>query len=397
MGRAASSFVILRRSLFWVWHVLGSYALAVIVLILLLVLTYAGTLAQANASIHDVQRRYFDSYYVVVELPGGIPFVVPGANLLLSLLFVNLLVGGMVRLRRDRRHLGILVIHLGIAWMLGGSLVEYLFAEKGFLPLGEGESADRYYSYTEWEVAVLESMGDGRERAHIIPERRFRNLGPAESTKFSAEGLPFAVRLSGFVPNCEPRLAPRGPVLHAMPMDPERASRNVAGLVATIESGTGLAEESILWGRAGSPPWVFRVGEREYGIVLRKRQYPLPFRVELRQVEAEHHPGTDMASRYASDVTRYDGKIAHEVHISMNSPMRQRGFTFYQSGFQPASGMTGGVAVSTFSVSRNPTDRVPLYSCILIALGLVMHFLSKLLGHVRAESKRRDRRIDAVC
>jgi hypothetical protein len=385
-----------RRLLSVVGRVLGSYLLAVVVLILLLILTYAGTLAQVDASIHDVQRRYFDSYVVVVELPPGIPFVVPGANLLLSLLFVNLLVGGMVRLRRDRRHIGIFVIHLGIAWLLLGSLVEYLFAEKGFLPLAEGESSDRYFSYTEWEVAVLESLDDGRERSYIIPQSRFQTLGPSESTSFHAEGLPFTVRLSGFVPNCEPDFTARGPVLRALPSNSEQASRNVAGLAAAIErSGPTSTQESLLWGRPGSPPWVFSLDGRDFGLVLRKRQFPLPYRVELRTVEAEHHPGTDMASRYASDVTRYEGKTAHDVHISMNSPMRQQGFTFYQSGFQAASAMTGGQNVSTFSVSRNPTDRVPLYACILIAIGLVLHFLTKLLSHVRAEAARRERSADA--
>ena len=59
---------------------LGSFALAIIVLFLLLVLTYFGTLAQADRSLFDVQRDYFESIYLI-EKVGPIPLVLPGAYL----------------------------------------------------------------------------------------------------------------------------------------------------------------------------------------------------------------------------------------------------------------------------------------------------------------------------
>lgn len=374
-----------------IWRVLGSFGLAVAILILLLALTYAGTIAQIHSSIHDVQSKYFDSYFVKIDLPGGIPFPVPGANMLLSLLFVNLIVGGMIRLRRDWKHAGIFIIHVGIAFMLTGNLIEFLYAEKGYMPLGEGDSNDSYYSYTKWEVAVLESTESGKERAYIIPDEQFGNLGTNDSLSVDSKDLPFSMTLSGFVPNCVPAIGAEGPILHAKPPNPEEASRNEAGLTVAVIDSAGARREAVLWGRRGSAPWVFNTGGRTFGVVLRKRQYLLPYRVELRKVEGDMHPGTGMAAKYASDITRYEGSTAHDVHISMNNPMRQDGYIFYQSGFQPASRMTGGVAVSTFSVSRNPTDQVPLYACIVIAIGLLIHFLVKLYGYVQAESIRRER------
>ncbi|MHC4953630.1 MAG: cytochrome c biogenesis protein ResB [Planctomycetota bacterium] len=379
-----------------VWRFLGSFALAIAILLLLLALTYAGTMAQRYASIHDVQTKYFNSYLVVIELPLGIPFPVPGANLLMSLLFINLIVGGMIRLRRDWRRAGIFIIHLGIALMLTGNLVEFLFAEKGYMPLGEGESGDQYYSYTEWEIAVLESTGEGKERVHIVPGEQFEDLGPADSVSVSGSNLPFTLILTGFVPNCEPAIGPEGPVLRSLPLDPEEGSRNIAGISAAAVDSGGMRRETILWGRGGSAPWVFKTGGKDWGVVLRKRQFQLPFRVELRKAEGDNHPGTGMASRYASDVTRYEGNTVHDVHISMNEPMRHSGYIFYQSGFQPPSRMTGGRAISTFSVSRNPTDRVPLYACIVIAIGLLWHFLVKLYGYTMAEVRRREKVANAA-
>ena len=373
------------------WRFLGSFGLAVAILVLLLALTYAGTLAQVHSSIHDVQTKYFDSYFLIIDLPGGIPFPVPGANLLLSVLFVNLIIGGMIRMRRDWKRAGIFIIHVGIAFMLVGNLIEFLYAEKGYMPLREGDSNDSYYSYTKWEVAVLESTESGKERAYVIPDEQFSELDTNDSLTVEAKGLPFSIILSGFVPNCVPAIGAEGPILHAKPPHPDEAAYNEAGISIAVVDATGSRRESILWGRRGSPPWVFKTGGRTFGVVLRKREYLLPYRVELRKVEGNMHPGTGMAARYASDITRYEGSTAHDVHISMNNPMREGGYIFYQSGYQPASRMTGGVAISTFSVSRNPTDQVPLYACIVIAIGLLIHFLVKLAGYIQAEQLRRER------
>ena len=54
------------------WHgvrLLGSMKLAVWLLLILAALTWLGTLAQLGKSIHDVQREYFESWFVVAELP----------------------------------------------------------------------------------------------------------------------------------------------------------------------------------------------------------------------------------------------------------------------------------------------------------------------------------------
>ena len=42
---------------------------------------------------------------------------------------------------------------------------------------------------------------------------------------------------------------------------------------------------------------------------------------------------------------------------------------------------------STLSVVRNPADQYPLYSCIIIAAGLILHFARKLTRYVRVEAK----------
>jgi hypothetical protein len=73
----------------------------------------------------------------------------------------------------------------------------------------------------------------------------------------------------------------------------------------------------------------------------------------------------------------------------MNEPLRHKGFTFFQSSWGPADAKPGQPLFSTFSVVRNPADDLPLYACIIIAIGMLVHFIRKIGRHIKLESGRR--------
>lgn len=73
----------------------------------------------------------------------------------------------------------------------------------------------------------------------------------------------------------------------------------------------------------------------------------------------------------------------------MNEPLRYEGFTLFQSGWGPQNAGPGEPLFSTFSVVNNPADQWPLYSCLVISAGLLIHFLQKLFSYLRAENRRR--------
>ena len=78
-------------------NLLASYGLAVVLLFFLALLTFLGTLAQVQMGLYEAQKKYFESFYVVHEF-WDIPVLLPGAYLLMALLFVNLLLGAILRL-----------------------------------------------------------------------------------------------------------------------------------------------------------------------------------------------------------------------------------------------------------------------------------------------------------
>ena len=70
-----------------------------------------------------------------------------------------------------------------------------------------------------------------------------------------------------------------------------------------------------------------------------------------------------------------------EVLISMNDPLRYRGFTFYQSGFD------NNDKTSILQVVKNPAMLLPYIACGLVALGLLTQFSMHLFGFVKKQSR----------
>lgn len=373
----------------------SSLGLSCVLLILLGLLTWLGTLEQVDYGLFQVQKKYFESFFLVHQA-GPIPIPLPGANLVMSLLFVNLLVGGILRLRRGASTVGVLITHLGIALLLIAGFVKMYHSEDGHVTLFEGESASHFQSYFRWELAVRERLDDGRVREHVVPQERFLHATGSEPARLASAELPFELELHHFVPNARPR--PKGPMfdvpvpvvdgvfLQSMAMQKE-AEANVAGAYVTVVHGDGERQEGLLWGIQAHPVTV-RADGRVFGVDLRKERYPMPFTVVLDDFTKEDHPRLAMAKSFSSDVTVIEDGTPRSVTISMNEPLRDRGLVLYQASWGPANAQPGDALFSTLSVVRNPADQYPLYACLVIACGLVLHFGRRLRRYIRIETSR---------
>lgn len=263
---------------------LGSYTLACILFIVLFLLTFFGTLEQAHASLDDVRKKYFDQPFFLTE--HGIPL--PGASLVLGILFLNLVVGGMIRMRRTWTRVGIFVIHIGIALLLLSGLIEGLTSKKGSMMVWEGETETEFRSYYDWDVSIIEPLPDGRERVYTIPYERLPRGG--KSAVFRADGLPFELQLSGFLRNCQPQRVQQGSdsvegiVFRELPPAKE-AEQNRPGITATIVT-KDLRRDALLWGLQNAP-YVTMIDGRRFAIDLHQRLWPLPFSVTLRKFTHE--------------------------------------------------------------------------------------------------------------
>jgi hypothetical protein len=103
---------------------------------------------------------------------------------------------------------------------------------------------------------------------------------------------------------------------------------------------------------------------------------PLPFTIRLDHFKAEFHPGTEVAKSFESLVTISTGSLQRQVRIYMNNPLRYKDYTVYQASYDTDS--TGKVH-STLAVVKNSAKILPYIACLLVFLGLALHFLIQAL------------------
>ncbi len=89
-------------------------------------------------------------------------------------------------------------------------------------------------------------------------------------------------------------------------------------------------------GMAGEPT-VFMLGNTDVKISYGAIPIELPFSVKLRDFQLERYPGSESPSSFASELTLLDPKngIEKDIRVFMNSPMKHRGYRFYQSSYDP--------------------------------------------------------------
>lgn len=379
----------------------ASFGLSCVLLLFLFLLTYLGTLAQVEVGLHEAQKRYFESWFLVHQL-GPVPLPLPGGQLCMWLLALNLVCGGFIRIRKTSATAGILVTHVGIVMLLLAAVVKLEASEDGYLRLYEGQSGDVFVDYVHSELAIW----DASERVDVLETLvKYEDLvacaGP-EGRTFRNDALPFELTVSHYLRNADP--LPKGPNWSASTpvvdgyalreREPEtEASANTAGVyVAARDKETGERSEALLHVLQVAP-WTFESGGRTWAIDLRRARYPMPFSVRLEKFYKVDHPGMSMAREYKSDVVKItaDGD-EQPVLIEMNEPLRAEGLVLYQADYGPKTerGETGP-PYSVFAVKRDPSDQWPLYACIVITLGMGWAFIDKLLKHIRASRLRQSR------
>lgn len=380
----------------------SSFKLATAILIFITLVTLLGTLGQVDHGLHAAKEKYFHSFYFV-ERFGPVPVVLPGGLLLMILLFVNMVVGAIIRVKKRWKGVGLLISHLGILMLLVGGFVTWAFSTDGFMALYPGMSSDRVESYRDWQLEIVPLTAEGKgEKAWIYPSRQFESLRPGEERTLDASELPFTVVVSDYSKNTHPIpiSAPMASQVQAPEVNgyklavntpSKEAEQNLPGCYLTIQPRKGGDSiRAILWAasyrfdpKEKSMPFTFTVDGQLYAALLCKKSWTVPFTVKLDRFDFSRHPGVMMARSYESLITRSQGDHTDkQVEIKMNEPMRYAGFTFFQESFGPAGAQPGDDMFSQFAVANNPADQWPLYALIVVAFGLSLHFLLMLFQFI---------------
>lgn len=353
--------------------------LTVICLAFLMVLTFWGTVYQVEHGLFAAQERFYNSWVILVG--GFIPF--PGTQLVLAVLLVNL-AGYLVQLVfQPRVYFGILLIHLGILMLLLGGAITHYYAEESQLTLQEGETGSASASYHQWELALWKQDGPVRD----VLARDADRLQAGDVLTFGATGLQVEVEqyhrnaraFQSTVPLTNAPLSRLG-VSSLQPARPAKEpAENIAGALLTVRPEGRDPVRVILFGDDVAPV-EFEVGADRYHLALRHRRSPLPFVVSLVDFQRELHPGTEVARSFSSKVEVNTDGVDRTLTISMNKPLRERGYTLYQASYREEQ---DGTQWSTFAVARNYGRLIPYVSTGIVVFGMIWHFVAMLVRRTR--------------
>lgn len=390
----------------------SSLGLATVLLLLIGVLTWLATLEQIENGLHLTLLKYFNwkSWYVLPELEwlpkingNPITFPLPGGYWVCALLLLNLTLGGIIRLKKDWKRVGILIAHFGIILMVGSGGVTQWREERGNMPVHEGESSNVANDYKEYVVEVAEIKTDKPEDIHVIRGEHLTDLEGNKTRIFKLPDMPFDLEIGGYMPNAVPIStevrAPMGEAVidgYFLADQPNK----LAGKVVEEEQKMAACHARVLYrdGKKGEPfllagasfePFSLRIDNRVFTVDMRKRLWAMPFTVRLDKFTAEFHPNTKQPRRFVSEITRIENGQEAKIKIQMNEPMRYKGLTFFQASYGPQGAGPGTRLYSVFEVVSNPADQWPKYSLFVVGAGLLIQFVLKLILFLIGSSKKK--------
>jgi ResB-like family len=396
------------RSLFGkIFDFLSGFGLATVTLILLGLLTWFATLEQVDNGLYPTLNKYFATdwrhLFILPEINGKtVPLPLPGGYWLCAVLLVNMVLGGVIRIRKGWDHIGNLISHFGIIFILIGAGVTYHYSERGNIAIGEGEMSNVAEDFLEYVVEVAEIKEGKPTDIHVIRGNDLTDLSGATTRTFRLPRLPFDLIIAGYLTDAVPVSATErapdqqqyladGYFLMEKPKPAKAlpAEKNTAGCYARILKRDGTKLDPFILAGASFHPFSYQQEGRVFTIDMRKRQWTMPIQLTLDKFTAEFYPGTNRPAKFVSEVTREEDGSRAKSTIQMNEPLRYRGLTFFQASYGPPEATPGQKMYSVFEVVKNPADQWPKYSLIIVAFGMAITFLTKLIQFLIGGSRKK--------
>jgi ResB-like family protein len=366
-----------------------SLKLTIFCLACAMVLVFFGTIDQVNIGVYEAENRYFKSLFLYFTPPRTdlrIPWF-PGGYIVGSLLLINLIAAHVARFKLSWKKTGIVLLHSGLILLLVGQLFADLFVDlESQMRLDQGETKNYSESFYFDELAVIDTSGADSDKVISVPASR---LSKGSRIDLPVDGL--RIVINDYYPNSalvSPSRLPQPNYPH-LPVGPMAVAVELEKTYKQNERNLPAADFSVFQGdqligswrlAAGFPrPIAFQAGGRNYQAVLRPKRFYKPFAIELIQFRHDRYAGTDIAKNFSSRIRLIDPS-KHEDReslIFMNNPLRYRGFTFYQAGFD------NNDATTILQVAQNPSWLVPYISCGLIVAGMLLQFGMHLVSFVK--------------
>ncbi len=374
------------------WKFLKSIQLTIVLLALLMALVVLCTLAQVEMGTAGAVNAYMRSFIVwrqFAALPFPVP-VFPGAALVGLLLTINL-TGKTLELKRTWAKSGLWLIHAGLVVLFAGEFVAGMMQVDTNMSIEVGQTVNYVQSYKNMELAVIDITDPTWDEVYSIPDTELSRGGA-----IPIPGTPLTMNVKKYFANAELSNLPAGQTSMAtagvgpgvlVVEQPTVTADNEMNQASAFVEPTASGRSFGVWlaSVAISTPQSFAHEGRTYLLTMRLRRLYLPYAFTLKQFRHDVYPGTDIPKNFSSlvQVVNPSQKESREVLIYMNQPLRYEGKTFYQASFGKND------TLSILSVVENPGWLLPYVSCVLVSIGLLVHFAIVLR---RSLKRRQDKK-----
>ncbi len=388
---------------------IASLQLTVTLFSMSLVLVFFGTLAQMNNGIWTVVDQYFWSKFVWIELdlvlkflqvffwfpktwtlPSYVAIPFPAGQLIGFAMLTNLIAAHLVRFRLTWKRSGVMIIHAGLILLFVGEAITRMKQVEQSMVIDEGQTVHFAENSRKYEFSFEDKSAKEHDTVVVVPEARV-HIGE----RFSDPQLPVDLLILSYYKNSFVRAVEPGDTnpatvgrgltnfaeyrkeISGVSTDPKMDAPSA--YVTIFRKGTEESLGTYLLSRFNKPD-TLELDGKTYSIALRNTRYYKSFSVKLNKFSFDRYVGTNKPKNYSSDIRLVDpaNEVDREYHIAMNEPLRYGGETFYQGGFIEETEKT-----TILQVVRNPGWLIPYISCIMVTLGMTIHFGIYLIAFLR--------------
>lgn len=371
----------------------SSMTIGIVALLFLFIIVLIGTFAQIKHGIFYVQETIFNPWFITIPYRGMTLPVFPGGALAGLVLLVNLILSTALRIKWHAKKSGLFLVHLGLVILLLGGGLTSCVSRESQLYLEEGDSSFYSEDFQATELVIIDGTHPNYDFLTAVPASVIK-----KQPMIMHDSLPFDIEVLRFYDNAqlkevasESRIPAAetgiGAQLTITPLErftKDDQKNNVSCLLRFHYNGTTTGTYLFSIDITGTQR--IDIDGRPFYIQLRPTRYYFPFKVTLKTFSHDVYPGSTIPKNYSSllEIHDFESDSTRDVLVYMNHPFRSDNYTFYQASFgqdKPSS---------VLQVVYNPTWLVPYLSCIIISIGLTLHFLIHLLAFLRRRKMRED-------
>jgi hypothetical protein len=286
------------------------------------------------------------------------------------------------------RKAGIVLVHTGLILMLLGEYITGIGATEGQMWIHEKGVSNKIIDIREVEIAFVRDMGDGKEDHVVIPQAMIE-AADEDDTLINHGHLPLTVRVDAWMENSDllpsvnaedpTQVTYRAEEVPAVTGTEMRADRPSA-MVTFFNGGERVGQHLVTTWEFVKPVRIQIDGEL-WEVSMRFKETHLPYTIQLVDFRHDKFTGTTTPMNYSSTLRLEASDESRDAFIKMNQPLRYDNKAFFQSGFfqQPLNRNLGTI----MQVADNPGAWVPYLSCVIVTVGLCMHFVVSLIRYGR--------------